>query len=1828
MNLPPDYQILETLQANPQKVVYRAIRKKDRLPVIVKALKAEYPSLDEIARIQHEYEIAKNLELEGVVKVLGLEKEGNRYALIMEDMGGTSLSQLLEKRRFSVAEALQMALQIVRAIAELHERQVIHKDIKPSNLIVNPETRQVKIADFSIATRLLREAQLPDKITALEGTLIYMSPEQTGRMNRYLDYRSDFYSFGITLYEMLTEHLPFIIDDPLELIHCHLATAPIPPREYNADIPEPLSAIILKLLEKNAENRYQSAYGIETDLELCLKQWQETGSVEPFALAQNDRCAQFIVSQTLYGREEAIASLLDVFWRVVTPSSEKTAHRKRTYVGAEFVMVTGYAGVGKTSVINEIHKPIVEKRGYFISGKFDSLKRDMPYVAWIQALRSLVEQILVEPPERIARWKEKLMERLGDNGQLIVNVIPEIELIIGSQPPLLELGPIESQNRFNRIFQEFMSVFAQPEHPLTIFLDDLQWADVSSLKLIELLVNDRDRQCLLFVGAYRDNEVGAAHSLSAFLERIQKEGVTPRSIVLQPLDFNCVSRLVADTLHSDLLSDEGEKHQQLAKLLFHQTGGNPFFLVQLLQTLHAEGLFAFDFGRGCWQWELEEIRGHHLSNYDAVELVARNLGKLSPMAQQVLQLAACMGNCFNLDLLAAIYGVTRSQIQEILWEALQGGFVVSASDSSKLSLLGQQSEEVSTHRRAIAYTFLHDRVQQAAYSLIPKPQKQQTHLKIGRLLLHHVPPHRLEENIFDIVNQLNLGVVLITAPTEQIRLAELNLMAGRRAKAASAHDVASEYFDAGLPLLNPSSSSQHSSQREREGLSWETHYDLTYNLHIEAFEAAYSTANFEHFLQLSEAILSRAKTLLEKIKVYELKISFYFSSNRMEEALNTGLETLELLDVRLPRNPNKFQIFLKFAQMLWLKGRRSIEELAELPEMTDPYKIAVIRILKSISPVTFVTKPNLYPLVTLKMVNLSVKYGNSHLSCCGYGNLGLMYCAILGNIDKGYRYGKLGLGLLNKFDTQEVKSFLSVVFDVFISPWRHSFEKRKEYLLEGVRAGWQTGDIENACHGIAFYCGYLVLSGENLDTVHKKQTEYILIIKKYNQKIQTEYSQLWNKVVLVLKTNTGKSSESFCGLHDCQILAYWKKVNNRLGIFMFYLSQLSLCYLFKNNSEAIAQAKLAQKYERNGMGTMYIPIYKFYHSLALLSVYPNASSQQKNEYFKKVKAHQKKMKDWATHCPENYQHKYELVEAEKARVLGQNEKAAQYYDRAIQNARKNKYQQEEALANELAAEFYFARGREKLGRLYITDALYGYLRWGAKAKVEDLRSRYSEYLAELRLNDPSETDVVVKRTTNSSVTSRTGFQSLDLATVMKASQAISGEIVLDKLLERLMQIAIENAGAQKGMLLLKQEDNLILAAEAVITPQKKVELPFVPVTEEQNAPLSLLNYLHRTKKTVVINDATQEGLFVKDPYIIKNKPQSVLGLPIVHQGKLTGILYLENRLTRGVFTYERLELLSLLAAQASISIENSLLYTSLEEKVATRTQELNEKNVRLEQTLDELKKTQLQLIQSEKMSGLGQLVAGVAHEINNPVSFIHGNLRHAEGYMRDLFELVDLYQKHYAEGVPEIQEKLDTIDLEFIARDFPKLQKSMKFGATRIQKIVESLRNFSRLDEASLKLVDLHEGIENALDILQNRLGATSHRPKINLVRNYSQLPEIECYAGALNQVFMNILGNAIDAIDMAKSQSSAPCLQIWTELVNNNEVKIRIADNGIGMTEEIANRVFDPFFTTKEVGKGTGMGMALSYQIVVDQHKGQLDCISTLGEGTEFIVKIPTRQV
>lgn len=1800
-----EYKFIEDIHEGVKTLIYRGRRDRDGRLAIVKTLKAEYPSLEDITQLRHEYKILQLLNGEGIVKSYGLEKNKNGVALILEDFGAHSLAlDLQENPKKTLSEFLNIAIQLAEILAQLHQNEIIHKDIKPHNILINPSTGQVKLTDFSIATRLSRETQNLNNPTLLEGTLAYMSPEQTGRMNRSLDYRTDFYSLGVALYEILAHRLPFESRDPMELVHCHIAKTPVPPHEFNPKVPKAVSAIVMKLLVKRAEERYQSALGLKADLEACQFQLETLGTINNFVPGMRDKSGHFLISQKLYGRAREVTQLLNAFNRVSNGTSE-------------MILVSGYSGIGKTSVVNEVHKPILRQRGYFIAGKFDQFKRNIPYAATIQAFSHLVRQVLTESAESLAIWKEKLLEALGNNARAIVDVIPELELIIGPQPPIPELGAIESQNRFNRVFQKFVSVVSQPEHPLVLFLDDLQWADAASLQLIERLMTDPDSKYLLLVGAYRDNEVSPVHPTIQTRQRIEESGVVVNDIVLGPLGFDCVSELVLDTLKG---IKQGGQIDPFVDLLYNKTGGNPFFLTQLLETLHKEKLLTFDFEEGVWQWDIQQIHAIGITDYNVVQLVARNIQTLSPETVQVLKLAACIGNQFNLDILAIVSQESVLTTAERLWEALQAGLILPLSNAYKIPLVFDSEErgELLVENSRVAYKFLHDRVQQAAYSLIPPQKKQATHLKIGQLLLQKTSDSTLEENIFDLVNQLNIGVDLITDAEEKERLAQLNLKAGRKAKAAAAYEPALRYLNVALELLDSD--------------CWESQYELAIAVYVAAAEAEFLNTHFDRANLLSDLVLEHARTLLDRVKVYEAQIQFYMSQNEMQAAVNTALYALKLLGIHLPNKPSKLRIITGLIQTKLKIGSKTIEELADLPPMSDPYKIAAMRLLLKVGPPAYIASPEIYPLVILNMVNLCIKYGNSPLSPFAYAQYGIILSGVLSEVNSGYQFCQLALRLLDKFDVRETRAQVYLSFNVFVRHWRDRARDLIEPLLQAVQSGLETGELEYAGAAAGFYCNYIVFVGEELDSVVEKQGHYIELTQKLKQEFWVYYAQIWREVALNLQgrspTPCRLMSDAF---NEEEVLPRLREANSHLTLLSIYGAKVFLGYFFQDYQQCIVNATIAEKYDNMLVGLMHLAENKFYYSLALLALYPTASKRTKKQYLKKVASNQKKMKQWATNSPANYQHKYELVEAEKARVLGQDEQASNYYERAVKRAGESGYLHEEALANELASVFHLSLGREKIAKTYITDAYYGYIRWGAEAKARDLHERYPQFIT----NDstPEITDIETTRTANSP--SGSDSRLLDLTTVVKASQALSREIVLSNLLENLMKITLENAGAQKGYLLAKEEERWAIAAEGTVEKDKLTVLQSTSVDATRKLPLSIVNYVARTEKSLVLDDATVAKMFSTDPYILAKRPKSVLCLPIAHQGKQTAILYLENNLTPRAFTTDRVALLQLLTSQISISIENARLY-----------QREQEKSQELQRSLHQLQTTQAQLVHTEKISTLGQLVAGVAHEVNNPVGFISGNIHHICEYTEEIFNHLKLYQQHFPTPPTPIVENAEEIDLEFVREDLPQLLSSIKVGTDRIRDIMQSLRNFSRVDKGEKKPADLESGLESTLMILSSRLKGKGERKAIQVVKEYADLPEVMCFPGQLNQVFMNLVANAIDALetngtwhtghDSSQKKSltthhlcsipnaQTPTIRIRTEWVNENTVEIRIKDNGPGMTEEVRQKLFEPFFTTKPEGKGTGLGLSISYQIVTEKHGGNLYCVSAPGTGTEFIIKLP----
>ncbi|TAE52481.1 MAG: GAF domain-containing protein [Oscillatoriales cyanobacterium] len=1792
----PGYKITTSISDGFNTSVYRGIRQSDEQPVIIKILKAEFPTLEQITRLKNEYKITQHLHADSIVTYYSLETYQNRLALISEDFGGNSLGQIISKK-LDLTAFLNIGIQLASALNSLHQNGIIHKDIKPSNIIINLETGIVKITDFSIASRLSKETPQINSANLVEGTVAYMSPEQTGRMNRTLDYRSDFYSLGVTFYEMLTGKLPFKSNDILELVHCHIAKHPAPPY-----------------------------------LENCLNSWQTTGEVAYFVPGQLDRSGQLSIPQKLYGRELEVDSLLAAFERVGTRQCRvPTGDRDLLPGRSEIVLVSGYSGIGKTAIVNEVHKPIVRQRGYFINGKFDQFKRNIPYAALIQAFGSLIGQLLTESSENLQAWREKLAAALGTNGAVIVDVIPEIELIIGKQPEVPQLGAAESQNRFNRVFQEFIGVFTRAEHPLVIFLDDLQWADSASLNLMQLLLGNSESKYLLLIGAYRDNEVHPTHPLVQAIEQIAKTGTPVNNIVLQPLDFGNVCELIADTITAN------DKVRLLAELIFHKTGGNPFFITQLLQALYQENLLHFELSSGSWQWDLAQIQAIGITDKSVVELVASRIEKLPETTQRVLKLAACIGDTFTLDVLSIVNEQSQAQAASELWAALQTGLVLPLSNAYKIPLVGGWGLDnlrsiIPASQSKIAYKFLHDRVQQAAYSLIPDAQKQATHLKIGQLLLKNTPVAEIDDNVFDIVNQLNVGVEFLTEKTEKDELAKLNLIAGKKAKASNAYEAAVRYLNVGLELIN-SSQSPVSMQS-----SWDTDYDLTLNLHVEAAEAEYLNTNFGRSQELADLVLQQAVSVLDKIKVYEIQIQSYMSQNQFSQAVDYGLKAVEILGLSLSEIPPENLAGIKLPQ---------IEELEKVPVMTDDYQLAAMRILSVLLSPAFGAKPELLPQIIFTMVDFGMESGYSALGAIAYTWYGLLLSAVLGELNAGYHSGQLGLKLLDKFNAKQLKSKIYNMFNTFVRHWKEHARETIVSLMEGIQSGLETGDLEFGSYCAMNYCNHLFLIGEPLENVAQKQGQYINLTLNLKQDFPSVFIRTWSQMVLnLMGRSTNKSQLIGDEFNEIEMLPNLK-VN--WSFFNFYFAKTLLHYLFKEYDMAVANASLAVEYAGGMVGYMMVGTNNFYYSLALLAVYPTADSAAQEKYLMQVAANQEQMQTWAHHAPMNYQHKYDLVEAEKARVFGKNWEAADYYDKAIQGAKEQGYIQEEALANELAAEFYFSRNKDKIAQVYLTESYYGYIHWGAIAKVKDLEARYPQLVAQTLNRETKTRDLTVTATTTT--TSSDFSKSLDIGTFVKASQAITSEIVLDKLLASLIEILLENAAAQKAVLMLYKDDSLLIQAACTSEQNQAVVLQSLPVEISQDLPVSIVNYVARTQKDLVLNNAASDGLFTEDPYIVSSQPKSILCNPVIYQGQLTGILYLENNLAVGAFSPERLQVLKVLTSQVAIALENAKLYAKAQQK-----------SQQLEQSLHKLQQTQAQLVQTEKISSLGQLVAGVAHEVNNPVGFISGNLHHANDYVRDLICIVNLYQQHYPQPVQEIAEAAEDMELDYLMEDLPKMLGSMQLGTDRIRDIMQSLRNFSRVDGNEKKPADIHAGIESTLMILQHRLKANAERPSIQVIKEYGDLPAVECYSGQLNQVFMNLLSNAIDALDESNASRTyadidkhpniiTVCTEVKDvkeegirkkeegrgnkeeERENKEEVRggksesfavIRIKDNGPGMPESTRCKLFDPFFTTKPEGKGTGLGLSISYQIVVEKHGGAIECISEPGKGAEFVIAIP----
>jgi len=1285
-------------------------------------------------------------------------------------------------------------------------------------------------------------------------------------MNRSMDARTDLYSLGITLYQMLTGTLPFAAADPLEWVHCHIARQPTPPAE-RAPVPEPLSAITVKLLAKNAEERYQTASGLEADLRRCLEEWEMQGRIAPFPLGAQDVPDRLLIPEKLYGREGEIDTLLAAFDRVVAHGT------------AEFVLVSGYSGVGKSSVVNELCKVLVPPRGLFASGKFDQYKRDIPYATLAQAFQTLIRQILVKSEAEVERWRDSLQEAVGPNGQLIVNLIPELEFIIGKQPPVAELPPRDAQNRFQLVFRRFLGAFARKEHSLALFLDDLQWLDAASLELLKYLTTQSEVKHLLLVGAYRDNEVGAAHPLMPTLEAIRNAGARIEEIVLPPLGLDDLGALVSDALHCT-----PEHVHSLAQLLHEKTNGNPFFAIQFLTALAEEGLLAIDPLTRAWQWDMDRVRAKSYAD-NVVDLMSGKLGRLSVPTQEALKHLACLGNVAGISTLALVHGETEEAMHAAFLEGARAGLVF---------------DQESTCR------FLHDRIQQAAYSLIPEDRRAEVHLHIGRVLLGSTTADQLPEHLFDIANQLNRGAARLIERNEKIQVATINLRAGRKARASAAYASARAYFAAGMALLDES--------------DWGSHHELPFSLWLDRAECEILSGDFEKADQLIVELLQRAASNVEFGYASCLKVNLHVVKGELPQAVDSALMCLRLFGIDLPAHPAWEQVQAEYETVWQTLNGRPIESVIDLPLMTDPERQVVMQVLSVLVAPAYFTDSHLWCLQVCRTVNVSMQHGMSAASTLAYANFGLMLGHPFHRYRESYRFGRLACDLVEKYGFISSQARVYSVMGV-VGFYTQPIATAIDFMRACFRTATETGDLTYACYGMFESITLLLLRNDPLDAVWRESERGLNFVRKARYGDVADIIVVQQRFIAAMQGRTATFS-TFSDAQFDEAAFEAQLIADRMPMMIcwYWIGKLKARFLSGDYAEALAAADKAKALVWWAFGLVMLVDYYCYTALTVAALYENASANERAGWRELLTAHREQLREWADNNPPTFADKHALVSAGIARIEKRDADALQLYEQAIHLAREHGFVQNEGLAHELAAQYYLAHRLETAGYAHLRSARNCYDRWGAHGKVRQLDEQYPR-LREERVPAPT-------------TTVGTPVRELDVETVVKASQTLSSEIVLGNLIEKLMRIAVEHAGAERGLLVLLWGDEPQIAAEATTGHGK------VAVTVRQDAitlldlPQSVLQYVLRTRERVVLDDASVTNLYAEDDYVRTRRARSVLCLPIVKQAKLIAALYLENNLTPGVFTSDRVVLLEMLASQAAISLENANLYAGLQRSEA------------------------------------------------------------------------------------------------------------------------------------------------------------------------------------------------------------------------------------------------------------------------------------------------------
>jgi predicted ATPase/HPt (histidine-containing phosphotransfer) domain-containing protein len=1499
-----DYDIKETLAVSSRSLVRRAVRKTDGLPVIIKSPAQELASSEDFWQLEFEYRLLQKLNVPSVVRALGLERSADSIALILEDFGGQNPAA--SEQGLALDSFFSIAIQAARGLGQIHDAGIVHKDVKPSNLLVNAATGEVKFIDFHLASELTSERQELTAVSQIQGSFPYISPEQTGRMNRELDYRSDYYSLGVTLFELVTGQLPYQAADPMGFVHAHLSKRAPSATQLRPEVPSMVSEIIAKLMAKDPDERYQSALGIASDLERCQERWRSAGSISTFSLGAHDVSERFAIPQKLFGRDDESRELLQVFREVCAGQSR-------------LLLISGPSGIGKTSLIHELQRPVTRSNAIFVTGKFDQLDRNVPYGAFIQALRELVKQLLFETDARLSELRRSLSDALGHNAQLIVDLIPDLAQIMGPQPAVAVQGPTEAQHRFRRVFREFLKVFASAEHPLVIFIDDLQWLDASTPDLLTQLFTEGDVNHLLVIGTYRDNEVKDGHLLSLCLRSIRERRPTAiHEIRLEPLPEAAVNELVAETLRGPKLDTAPLTH-----LLYERTEGNPFFVSELLSSLHRAGAFSFHRAHGRFSYDLVRVQEAAVSE-SVAELMVQRLETLSPACLRALTAAACIGNQFELGLLAELTETSVSEVAAAVWEALVQRIV--APLDANYRLLNAEGAGGHLEGAGVRFRFQHDRVHRAAYNLCEEGTRARLHLTIGRRLAQRPS----EVDVFEVVNHLQLGAALLE-PHERKLLLELHVQAGEKAERSAAYAIAAQQFQSAISLAE-SGADAGAAQ--------------LFEIHRQHVKCTFLCGEVERAALHCEQLFSLAHSALERAAVYVLKTQIVEHQGKLLEAVATIRAGLRLFGLDLPEAPADIErgIGEGIAKMQAHLARTPVEELANLPDLRDAERVMTLSLLFQVIPPAIQTYPPLFVLAELMMFDLALCHGVTEISCKNFVDCGIIQGGILGDYDVAYRLGQTAFKLLERYRPTPLESSVRFVFGSFVSHFKEPFREGCESLERAARAGLELGDIQHVAYATVHRSHRSLFVGTNLADCEQEAREAIEFLEGAQA-----VGQLLGMLVTtwsLARLRGTESIQSNAGRTEEETLRTLREGGNAQWLFSFGQAQTFVSFLLGDRGEARHWQAFTAEFEPAGVCLFSQPDYHLFRALLLLEPIDEASASDREQAKATLARDLEKLERWAEACPENFAHKRWLLSAEVARAEAKPVgDVLSLYEAAIAAA-GNDFIQFSALTHELQARYLVSVGQARLGRLSMQRAYRLYEAWGAKAKLQRLSREFPELSSAVRSGPPR-----LHRTESATTEGRLN---LDLVSVLKATRAISSEVRPERLFRTLMDAIIENAGAELGCLILKgdADGSHQIPAWAAVDPTLAATLEPTSLDEAEHVCRDVVRYVIRTHESVVLDDAAGGGAFEGDAYIQRRAVRSLLCIPVLNQGTLVGVLYAENNAIRCAFTKDRIETLSVISSQAAISISNALLYQNLEQKVEERTRELADKNLEMGAMLD------------------------------------------------------------------------------------------------------------------------------------------------------------------------------------------------------------------------------------------------------------------------------------